>query len=193
MKNLSDNIIQGWIDQGRSILDLGCGDGGRLDEFSRACSARQAVGVENDEEQIRACINRGLQAIYANIEKEEALGIFKDNSFDYVLLLDTLQLMAQPRLVLQQMLRIGKQAICQFENDSHARKRLRLAAGRSPHADRDWQDGPRRLITVQDFERICALDGINIVKRRLLASTGATSLVLQCETAVYLLERKPGQ
>lgn len=193
MKNLSDNIIQGWIDQGRSILDLGCGDGGRLDEFSRACAASKAVGVENDEEQIRACINRGLQAIYANIEKEEALKIFKDSSFDYVLLLDTLHLLEQPRAVLQQMLRIGQQAICQFENDSHARKRLQLGAGRSPHADRDWQHEPRRLVTVQDFERICALDGINIVKRRLLASAGATSLAMQCETAVYLLERKPGQ
>ncbi len=162
------------IRPGARVLDLGCGDGSLL-AYLQAERNTQGYGIENDDANLLACIDNGVNVIQSNLEA--GLKEIEDASFDYVILSQTLQAMRRTEQVVAEMLRVGKEAIVTFPNFGYWPHRLQIAfSGRMP-VSKDlpyqWYDTPNiHLCTVQDFERFCADHGIG-VRERLVMSDGA--------------------
>ena len=123
-------ILKQWIQPQARVLDLGCGDGALLDDLVNEKNI-SGLGIEIDADNITGCIGKGLSVIEQDIDN--GLSNFSDNSFDTVLLTQTLQAVRRPDFVLEEMLRVGKECIITFPNFGHWRCRLKLAAsGKMP-------------------------------------------------------------
>ena len=101
MKTLE--IINNWVAQNSSVLDLGCGKGEILLDLISSKDIK-AVGVEIDSSNINKCITRGINVIEQNIDN--GLNNFIDNSFDVVIMSQTIQVLKDPRKALQEITRI---------------------------------------------------------------------------------------
>ena len=188
-------VISEWIEPGSRILDLGCGDGTLLDHLARTRQVR-GYGLEIDPAKLSACVARGVNVIQADVD--DGLRDFATDSFDYVVLTQTLQALARPDLALTEILRVGRKAIVTFPNFGHWRVRLQLMAGRmplTPSLPDEWYDTPNiHLCTVNDFEALCESRRWTRLRRSLLDSAlrqGKRITVwpnLLTEVAVYLLE-----
>lgn len=189
------NEIQHWIKQGSRVLDLGCGDGTLL-KFLIDTKQVQAYGLEIDPEQINLCIDKGLNVIEQNLDR--GLGNFTDKSFDTVLMTQALQTLHFPHLVLDEMLRVGKECIVTFPNFGHWKARFQLLTrGRMPVSDLlpyEWYDTPNiHFCTFKDFEVLCRERQIKVIHRQVVNE--AQSLLkdtmpnLFGETAIYHLSK----
>lgn len=188
-------VISEWIEPRSRILDLGCGDGTLLDHLARTRQVR-GYGLEIDPAKLSACVARGVNVIQADVD--DGLRDFATDSFDYVVLTQTLQALARPDLALTEILRVGRKAIVTFPNFGHWRVRLQLMAGRmplTPSLPDEWYDTPNiHLCTVNDFEALCESRRWTRLRRSLLDSAlrqGKRITVwpnLLTEVAVYLLE-----
>jgi methionine biosynthesis protein MetW len=145
------------IQPGEKVLDLGCGDGTLLVHLERT---RQATvrGIELSESGVLACVRNGLSVRQGNLH--EGLGDYPDQSFDTVILSQTLPYLNDPAFIVREMLRVGKRAIVGFANWGHWHCRLGLLmTGRMPVAadlPQPWSAAPRvRPLTVRDFEQWC--------------------------------------
>ena len=124
------SVVSGWIKPASRVLDLGCGDGALLEHLSKSHNIR-GYGLEINHQSINACINRGVNVIDQDLNN--GLDNFADQSFDTVLMTQTLQTLRYPHIALDEMLRIGKQCIVTFPNFGHWRTRGVLALkGRMP-------------------------------------------------------------
>jgi methionine biosynthesis protein MetW len=184
--------IAGLIHDGASVLDLGCGDGELL-ELLFVQKHAQGTGVEISEQGVYSCIARGLPVVHGDID--EGLADYADDSFDYVILSQTLQAVHNPKLVLREMLRVGRQGIVSFPNFGHWRVRWALLhTGRMPkakHLPFEWYDTPNiHLSTVRDFEDLCRHESIRIVKAIYLSNGHETRFLpnLRADLAVFLVE-----
>lgn len=160
-------IIARFVRSGARILDLGCGDGELLHHLQTQRNVN-GYGLEIDAEHIARCVARGVNVIEHDLN--EGLQRFPDASFDMVLMTETLQVMARPDLLLDEMLRIGAECIVTFPNFAHWRCRLYLLQrGRMPksaHLPHEWYDTPNtHLFTVRDFEALCRQKQVTIVDR----------------------------
>ncbi|MFT6428921.1 MAG: methionine biosynthesis protein MetW [Halopseudomonas sp.] len=190
-------IIQEWIKPGSRLLDLGCGDG----ELLRYLSDHRKVtgyGLEIDPEKINACIERGVNVIEQNLDT--GLGNFGDDTFDSVLMTQALQAVHYPDQVLEEMLRIGREAILTFPNFAHWRCRLYLGTkGRMPVSEfmpYTWYNTPNiHFCTFKDFEDLCRERSIRILDRRVVDQTHRSSFLsglwpnLLGEIAIYRVTR----
>jgi methionine biosynthesis protein MetW len=160
------SLITGLIEEGSKVLDLGCGDG----ELLRALIDQKRVrgrGVDINEENIITCINKGLSVFQLNVD--EGLVDYQDNSFDYVILNQTIQEVAKPQKVITEMLRVGRKVVVSFPNFGNLRLLLRmLFSGKMPKNDLlpfEWYDTPNiHFLTVKDFRDFCKKHGIAIIK-----------------------------
>ena len=138
---------------GSRVLDLGCGDGALLDvlQRERGCSG---YGVEIADDNVLACVRRGVNVLQLNLE--DGLAIFEDNSFDVVLQIDTLPHLRNAETMLQETARVGRTGIVAFPNFAHWPNRLAVLRGRMPVTRRlpyQWYDTPNiRVGTYKDFE-----------------------------------------
>jgi methionine biosynthesis protein MetW len=146
-------LIADLVPQGARVLDLGCGDGALLE---RLRDERGAVvrGVEIDLDDIAKCIERDVPVYQGDLD--QGLSDIPDHRFDVVILSQTLQVVRRPRLVLQEMLRIGKRGVVSFPNFGHWRIRGHLALrGRMPTTEAipySWYDTPNiHHTTIADF------------------------------------------
>lgn len=161
------SIISEWIKPSSHILDLGCGDGALL---SHLAQSRQVTGygVEIDIDNVVACMQAGVNVIQSDLD-ETGLAQFDDGAFNYVVMTQTLQAINKPDLVLEEMVRVGNEAIVTFPNMGHWRVRLSLAMGRMPvtdHLPHSWFNTPNvHLCTLKDFEDLCEQLGIDILQR----------------------------
>ena len=105
--------IAAWIKPGSKVLDLGCGDGALLRYLKQSLSVR-GYGVEIDDANILACIKNGVNVIQNDLET--GLSGFESNSFDYVILSQTLQAMRHTESIVKEILRVGRQGIVTFPN-----------------------------------------------------------------------------
>ena len=147
-----DAVIIDQIASGARVLDLGCGEGDLLVEMAAKGIAGQ--GIEFDQDAIARCIDRGAHVLQANLD--EGLAWFSDNSFDMVILEETLQTLSKPLSVLAEMLRVGRRCLVSFPNFGFWRTRLDLLiSGRMPvtsHLPHRWYDTPNiHLLTLGDF------------------------------------------
>jgi methionine biosynthesis protein MetW len=162
-------IIADWVKLGSKVLDLGCGDGALL-YFLRGALEVRGYGVEKDDANLLACIENGINVIQMDLEA--GLSGFEAKSFDVVILSQTLQAVQNTEGIVQEMLRVGHEAIVTFPNFGYWRLRLQSMAGQMPVSDNlpyQWYDTPNvHLCTIHDFENFCATHNITITERRVL-------------------------
>ena len=157
-------LIAEMIEPHSRVLDIGCGDGALLAYLARV-KAVDARGIELSQSGVNAGVRHGLSVIQGDADRD--LEAFPNGAFDVVVLSQTLQATRQPRLVLEELLRIGKRAIVSFPNFGFWRIRLSLSfRGRMPVTEllnNSWYDTPNiHLCTIRDFVVLCDAIGTHI-------------------------------
>ena len=157
-------LIAELVPHGSRVLDLGCGNGELLAHLRdrRQCGG---YGIEIDDANVLACEQRGVNVVQLNLE--EGLALFEDQSFDVVLQLDTLQHLRNTEKMLRETARVGRIGIVSFPNFAHWPNRLPVASGRRPVTrvlPYQWYDTPNiRVGTYADFEVLARRDGLRIL------------------------------
>jgi len=163
------DAIANWVETNTSLLDLGCGDGSFL-EFIRAKRKVITYGVEITDTAVLACVEKSLNVIQQDLEG--GLALFKDQSFDTVVLSQTLQTIHQTERILREVVRVGKQCVVSFPNFGHWSHRYAVALGRMPVSKSlpyEWFNTPNvRVLTISDFEALAHKLGIEILGRVVL-------------------------
>jgi len=159
-------IIASWIEPGSRVIDLGCG-GGNLLKYLITRKQVIGTGIERNEAKVADCIAKGLSVLQGDIN-DEVLD-YPDNTFDYVILSQTLQQVYEPDALIRSMLRIGQRGIVSFPNFSHWGPRLQLLlSGFAPVTKQlpyEWYNTPNiRVITIKDFRKFIHEFGLKILK-----------------------------
>jgi len=162
-------IIADWVKLGSKVLDLGCGDGSLLC-FLRDSLEVKGYGVEKDDQNILACMHNQINVIQMDLEA--GLSGFEAQSFDVVVLSQTLQAVQNTEGIVQEMLRVGREVIVTFPNFGYWRHRIQSMAGNMPVSDNlpyQWYDTPNiHLCTIHDFDNFCAKHNIIVKERRVI-------------------------
>jgi methionine biosynthesis protein MetW len=184
--------IAEWIPDGATVLDLGCGDGSLLRYLKETRNVR-GYGVEISDLDVLSCIANGVNVIQSDLDS--GLADFESNSFDYVLLSQTLQATRHTEPLIQEMLRVGREGIVSFPNFGYWRNRLKILRGNMP-VSRDlpyqWYDTPNvHLCTLNDFETFCNDRHVAVLDRRVMTGKTEVQLLpnLLGSTAVYRFQR----
>jgi len=165
MSDLSiQNALAQLVPEGARVLDLGCGDGAMLAHLqaTRGCSG---YGVEIDDANVLACVQRGVNVIQLNLD--EGLAMFDDASFDVVLQIDTLQHLRNAEVMLRETARVGRVGIVAFPNFAHWPNRFSVLQGRMPVTKRlpyQWYDTPNiRVGTHADLGALARKNGLRVI------------------------------
>jgi methionine biosynthesis protein MetW len=192
-------VIAGMIAHGSSVLDLGCGKG----ELLAHLEAHQAVkgrGLELDSANVADAIAHGLSVVQGDMDAD--LPFYPDNAYDVVVSSQTLQATKDPKRVLSEMARIGKQVAISVPNFGHWHNRMYLALkGRMPVTETlsyEWYETPNiHFCTLSDFSVLCKQMGLAVQACVAIRSDGAVFPVkgrgnlanLMGEKGVFLLKR----
>ncbi len=145
------------VETGARVLDLGCGNGTLL-QLLRERRNITGYGVDIADDCIMECIAKGLSVFHGNLD--DGLRDFEDQSFDYVILNQTLPVVKRPAYVIEEMLRVGRKGIVSFPNFAYWRVRLRLLLTGTMPVDEiiphQWYDTPNiHHLTIKDFVLFC--------------------------------------
>lgn len=162
------DLVVDAVTHGAKILDLGCGDGElllRLQEEKKV----KGFGVEISEEGVSLCMEKGLYCYQGDID--EGLSDYKDDSFDFVILSQTIQNTRYPDYVIKEVLRIGKNVIISFPNFGYYRNRFYLLSrGKMPvsrHLPYEWYESPNiHLMTIHDMRNMAYVAGFDIIEEK---------------------------
>lgn len=190
---LDYRVIAEWISPGASVLDLGCGDGELLSILVAEKHVR-ANGIEIDEQAIYKCVERGLSVFHEDLE--EGLSGYPAESFDYVIMNNSLQQVRKPDPVFKDALRVGKELIVGFPNFSHISSRLQiLLSGKvpvTPSLPFQWYDTPNlHFLSISDFRDYCKLRGLRIEASAFLSKDRRVGFApnLFAEQGLFLLSK----
>ncbi len=180
------------VPEGARVLDLGCGDGELLAllQRERGCSG---YGIEIDDTNVGACVRRGVNVIQLNLD--EGLSMFGDQSFDVVLQIDTLQHLRNAETMLRETARVGRIGIVAFPNFAHWPNRLSILRGRMPVTRRlpyEWYDTPNiRVGTYADFAVLARKTGLRVLDAYGLQDGAEVRFMpnARAGTAVFKLQR----
>ena len=161
------SVIEKWVEVRSKVLDLGCGNGNILSELQKTKDVI-GLGVEIEEKNIEECLLQNINVIEQNID--DGLINFSNDSFDVVILSQTIQVLKNPNTALEEITRIGKTCIVTIPNFGHWRSRLSLLFnGRMPVTSplpESWYATPNiHLCTLKDFEILCSELLISIEER----------------------------
>ena len=161
-------IIADWIKADSKVLDLGCGDGTLL-AYLRKKRNVLGYGLEISPFNVEDCVDKNINVIQADLN-DGLKAYFTDNSFDCVIMSQTLQATEKPDELIEEMLRVGSEGIVTFPNMAHWRARLQLGLmGIMPvtkNLPNQWFNTPNvHLCTLNDFEVLCNKHRIEILQR----------------------------
>ena len=192
-------IIDNFIEKGSRVLDVGCNDG-VLMEFLKKNKNVDIRGIEISKEKVQICVAKGLTVIEGNAELD--LKQFPNNSFDYVVLGQTLQAFINPEIVIQELLRVGKKAIVTIPNFGHWKVRLNLLLkGTMPITNslpNDWYNTPNiHMCTIKDFVKFSKILDFKIFKSLALVDKKVSTINeanlffknLFAELGIFLIEK----
>ena len=173
------DLIESLISEKSRILDIGCGEGDLIQQFKENLKAN-VHGIEKSQDLAIKGIAKGLNITHGDAEKD--LFQYANQSFDYVILSQTLQAMMDPKKILIELLRVGSKAIVSFPNFGHWKIRLQLLLwGKMPITEGlpySWYDTPNiHFFTLKDFENLCNEMNIVIEKSIGLTSKGEQFLI----------------
>lgn len=184
------------------VLDLGCGDGSLLVMLQEKKQIK-GFGVEISEEGVSLCVEKGLYCYQADID--DGLSDYKDNSFDYVILNQTIQNTKRPDYVINEVLRIGKKAIISFPNFAYISTRSYLMfKGTMPVNELlpyEWYESPNiHLLTISDMKKMAGAFSFDILSEKNFSSSkkGRSKLVkcfpnLMAQYGFFVIEKKRGE
>ena len=152
------------IAPGTRVLDIGCGDGALLANL-RDTRQVDARGMEIDGACVERCVAQGLSVVQGDANRD--LADYPDKGFDYAVLSQTLQTARRPDRMLDQLLRVGRQAFVSFPNFAHWRTRSALMLGGRMPVTRaipvSWYETPNiHHVTVSDFRDLAREKGARI-------------------------------
>ena len=192
-------IIANSIQREKSILDVGCGDG-ELMKFIYENISKKIRGLEISKDNVQKCIQKGLTVIEGNAEVD--LQQFPSNSFDYVILSQTLQAFLNPEKVISDLLRIGKTSIVTIPNFGFWKVRFNLLfKGTMPVTKtlpNEWYNTPNlHMCSIKDFVNFCNDRKINLFKSLALTNNKVSSINkfnlnfknLTSELGIFLIEK----
>ena len=196
---LEYKIITDIIEQNTRVLDVGCNDG-TLIEYLKKNKNIDVRGLEISKEKVQTCIAKGLTVIEGNAEFD--LKQFPENSFDYVVLGQTLQAFVNPEIVIKELLRVGKKAIITIPNFGHWKVRLNLLIkGTMPvtkSLPNNWYNTPNiHMCTIKDFVSFSKTINFKIFKSLALTNKNVSTINksnlffknLFAELGIFLIER----
>jgi len=196
---LEYKIITDIIEENKRVLDVGCNDG-TLIEYLKKNKDVDIRGIEISKEKVQICIAKGLTVIEGNAEFD--LKQFPDNSFDYVILGQTLQAFVNPEKVIKELLRVGKKAIITIPNFGHWKVRLNLLfTGKMPVTKtlpNDWYNTPNiHMCTLKDFVNFSKIIKFEIFKSLALTNKNISIINnfnlsfknLFAELGIFLIEK----
>ena len=192
-------IITDIIEANTRVLDVGCDDG-TLMEFLKKNKNVDIRGIEISKEKVQTCISKGLTVIEGNAELD--LKQFPNDSFDYVVLGQTLQAFINPEIVIKELLRVGKKAIVTIPNFGHWKVRINLLVqGTMPVTKtlpNEWYNTPNiHMCTIKDFFKFSKTMNFKIFKSLALmnknvSTINSSNLLLKnlfCELGIFLIEK----
>ncbi len=196
LKSTFEEIIK-IIEENSRVLDLGCGDGELLHQLMEKKNI-YGLGIEINTDEVLKCIKKGVSVIQEDID--EGLDEYHNETYDYVILSETLQTVKRPDYVLNQIVRIGKKAIVSFPNYAHISTRFQIMFfGKTPKTKilpYDWYNTPNiHLLSIKDFKEFCKVNNIEIIKEIYFMSNGKKIFTLGLENllaeqAVFLIQKK---
>ena len=163
MNKVLKDAVTSMVPFGSRVLDLGCGNGELLAHMQahHGCSG---YGVEIDDANVLACVQRGVQVIQLNLD--QGLALFGDQSFDVVLQIDTLQHLRNAETMLRETVRVGRMGVVTFPNFAHWPNRLSVLQGHMPVTKKlpyQWYDTPNiRVGTFADFRALAEKNHLRI-------------------------------
>ena len=191
-------IISQWIKPESHLLDLGCGDGVLL-KYMQETRDATGYGFDISHHNIVECIKNNVNVVQRDLD--QGLADFDSNSFDYVIMTQTIQAINHPLDRLKEMLRVGREGIVTFPNFGHWRSRSQLLFhGRMPVAPAipaQWYDTDNvHLCTITDFEKLCVDNKIEVLQREVVDRAHNRDWLMQLfpnflgEIALYRLRRR---
>ena len=197
---LEFKIISDLLEENTRILDVGCDDGTLMEFLKKKNKNVDIRGIEISKKKVQVCISKGLTVLEGNAEFD--LKQFPENSFDYVVLGQTLQAFVNPEIVIKELLRVGKKAIVTIPNFGHWRVRLNLLTkGTMPVTKtlpNDWYNTPNiHMCTIKDFVKFSKTINFKIYKSLALMNKNVSNINnsnlsfknLFAELGIFLIEK----